>query len=128
MPSSSDTPCQSDGSPSMPIARSSQSRPPPKRIGGINGAFTVNWGANRHCLVADGRRFADAMSFTGVLGWFQPARQVVGLVNGLNRVLHEVGIPLTVLPGMEVDLEFRLIRKEGNGGILCYGHKGVPVG
>jgi uncharacterized OB-fold protein len=35
--------------------------------------------------------------------------------------------PSTVLPGMEVSLEFRLIRKEGNSGILCYGHKGVPV-
>ena len=34
--------------------------------------------------------------------------------------------PSTVLPGMEVDLEFRLIRKEGKSGILCYGHKGVP--
>ncbi|NNM07343.1 MAG: Zn-ribbon domain-containing OB-fold protein [Gemmatimonadetes bacterium] len=34
--------------------------------------------------------------------------------------------PSTVLPGMELDLEFRLIRKEGNSGILCYGHKGVP--
>jgi len=35
--------------------------------------------------------------------------------------------PSTVLPGMEVDLEFRLIRKEGKSGILCYGHKGVPA-
>jgi uncharacterized OB-fold protein len=35
--------------------------------------------------------------------------------------------PSTVLPGMELDLEFRLIRKEGNSGILCYGHKGVPA-
>jgi uncharacterized OB-fold protein len=34
--------------------------------------------------------------------------------------------PSTVLPGMEVKLEFRLIRKEGRSGILCYGHKGVP--
>ncbi len=34
--------------------------------------------------------------------------------------------PSTVLPGMEVNLEFRLIRKEGGSGILCYGHKGVP--
>ena len=34
--------------------------------------------------------------------------------------------PSTVGPGLEVDLEFRLIRKEGNSGILCYGHKGVP--
>ncbi len=35
--------------------------------------------------------------------------------------------PATVLPGMEVSLEFRLIRKEGHSGIRCYGHKGVPV-
>ena len=34
--------------------------------------------------------------------------------------------PTTVGPGMEVSLEFRLIRKEGHGGILCYGHKAVP--
>ncbi len=34
--------------------------------------------------------------------------------------------PGTVGPGMEVSLEFRLIRREGQGGILCYGHKAVP--
>ncbi len=36
--------------------------------------------------------------------------------------------PDTVLPGMEIDLEFRRIRREGNAGILCYGHKAVPAG
>jgi uncharacterized OB-fold protein len=35
--------------------------------------------------------------------------------------------PKAVAPGMEVALEFRLIRKEGHHGILCYGHKAVPV-
>jgi scaffold protein (connect acetoacetyl-CoA thiolase and HMG-CoA synthase) len=35
--------------------------------------------------------------------------------------------PEQVLPGMEVSLEFRLVRKEGHGGIRCYGHKAVPV-
>jgi len=35
--------------------------------------------------------------------------------------------PSAVEPGMEVSLEFRLIRREGASGILCYGHKGVPV-
>ena len=34
--------------------------------------------------------------------------------------------PSSVMPGTEVSLEFRLIRKEGQSGILCYGHKGVP--
>ena len=36
--------------------------------------------------------------------------------------------PEAVLPGMNVALEFRLIRKEGHGGIRCYGHKAVPAG
>lgn len=36
--------------------------------------------------------------------------------------------PESVVAGTEVTLEFRLIRKEGHGGILCYGHKAVPVG
>ena len=36
--------------------------------------------------------------------------------------------PGSVLPGMEVSLEFRRIRKEGHSGILCYGHKAVPTG
>jgi len=31
-----------------------------------------------------------------------------------------------VRPGLAVSLEFRLIRQEGHGGILCYGHKAVP--
>jgi uncharacterized OB-fold protein len=35
--------------------------------------------------------------------------------------------PAAVAPGMEVALEFRCIRKEGHGGILCYGYKGVPT-
>jgi len=30
-------------------------------------------------------------------------------------------------PGTDVALEFRLIRKEGQSGILCYGYKAVPV-
>ena len=35
--------------------------------------------------------------------------------------------PSTVGPGTDVGLEFRLIRKEGRSGILCYGYKGVPL-
>jgi hypothetical protein len=35
--------------------------------------------------------------------------------------------PATVLPGTEVTLVFRKIRREGHGGILCYGFKGVPA-
>ena len=36
--------------------------------------------------------------------------------------------PSTVQSGMEVSLEFRKLRCEGKSGILCYGHKAVPVG
>jgi uncharacterized OB-fold protein len=35
--------------------------------------------------------------------------------------------PNAVHTGMDVNLEFRCIRKEGKGGILCYGHKAVPA-
>lgn len=34
--------------------------------------------------------------------------------------------PADVAPGMKVSLEFRRIRREGHGGILCYGIKAVP--
>jgi len=34
---------------------------------------------------------------------------------------------IEVVPGMEVALEFRRIQREGRSGILCYGHKAVPV-
>ena len=34
--------------------------------------------------------------------------------------------PGDVVPDLEVTLEFRLIRKEGHSGILCYGHKAIP--
>ncbi len=35
--------------------------------------------------------------------------------------------PASVEAGMMVALEFRLIRREGKGGILCYGYKAVPA-
>ena len=35
--------------------------------------------------------------------------------------------PASVEPGTEVTLVFRRIRKEGHGGILCYGFKAVPA-
>ena len=35
--------------------------------------------------------------------------------------------PAEVLPGMDVEFEFRKIRKEGSGGILCYGYKAIPA-
>ena len=35
--------------------------------------------------------------------------------------------PEEVKPGLEIALEFRRIQREGHGGILCYGHKAVPV-
>ncbi len=34
--------------------------------------------------------------------------------------------PQQVRPGMDVRFEFRCIRKEDHGGILCYGYKAVP--
>jgi uncharacterized OB-fold protein len=35
--------------------------------------------------------------------------------------------PEDVQPGLDVSLVFRRIRREGHGGIICYGHKAVPA-
>jgi uncharacterized OB-fold protein len=35
--------------------------------------------------------------------------------------------PDEVRPGLDVSLVFRRIRREGHGGIICYGHKAVPA-
>ena len=35
--------------------------------------------------------------------------------------------PASIVPGTEVELEFRKIRSESHHGILCYGYKGVPA-
>lgn len=57
------------------------------------------------------------------------AMAVVETPEGARLMVQVVDCdPAEVKPGTEVTLEFRLIRKEGHGGILCYGHKGVPVG
>jgi uncharacterized OB-fold protein len=56
------------------------------------------------------------------------AMAVVETPEGARLMVQVVDCdPATVRPGTEVSLEFRLIRREGHGGILCYGHKGVPV-
>jgi uncharacterized OB-fold protein len=54
---------------------------------------------------------------------------VVETPEGARLMLQVVDCePADVVPGTEVTLEFRLIRREGHGGILCYGYKGVPAG
>ena len=53
---------------------------------------------------------------------------VVETPEGARMMLQVVDCdPASVEVGMAVALEFRLIRKEGRGGILCYGHKAVPA-
>lgn len=56
------------------------------------------------------------------------ALAVVETPEGARMMLQVVDCdPADVHTGMDVALEFRLIRKEGKGGILCYGHKAVPA-
>ena len=53
---------------------------------------------------------------------------IVKLDEGISIMAQVVDCdPKKVLPGMEVGLEFRLLKREGHSGILCYGHKGVPI-
>lgn len=57
------------------------------------------------------------------------AMAIVETPEGARLMTQVVDCKLgSVLPGMEVSLEFRRIRREGHSGILCYGHKAVPAG
>lgn len=56
------------------------------------------------------------------------AMAVVESPEGARYMIQVVDCdPSEVVPGFEVELEFRKIREEGQSGILCYGHKAVPV-
>ncbi len=56
------------------------------------------------------------------------ALAVVETPEGARMMVQVVDCdPASVEAGMMVALEFRLIRKEGKGGILCYGYKAVPA-
>jgi hypothetical protein len=50
------------------------------KVGSASCACTVNSRANGRCVLVEGRRFADAMSFTSLFGWYAPSRQLIGLV------------------------------------------------
>lgn len=56
------------------------------------------------------------------------AMAIVETPEGARMMVQVVDCdPESVEAGMPVALEFRLIRKEGESGILCYGHKAVPA-
>jgi hypothetical protein len=69
--------------------------------------------------------------FVGPDDFAMQAPYVVALVETPERARLMVQVvdcePAAIQPGTAVTLEFRRIRKEGHGGILCYGHKAVPA-
>ncbi len=86
------------------------------KLGGVSCACTVNSRANGRCVLLEGRRFADAISFTSLFGWYAPSRQVIGLI------VFENGESLLVRAGVRSESDrFAL---EGNAvGIL----RGKPI-
>jgi len=50
------------------------------RIGNRSGNCVVNWAANGRCLLVEGRRFVDAVAFTGLVGWYGRSKQLFGVV------------------------------------------------
>ena len=61
------------------------------KIGRVDGACTVNSRAGGHCVLVEGRKFADAISFTSLLGWYAPKQQIIGLLvfeNGESLLLR----------------------------------------
>ncbi len=83
-------------------------------------------------LSREGKVVTSTVVNVGPDDFLMHAPYAVALVETPERARLMVQVvdcdPTDVAAGMEVSLEFRLIRKEGHGGILCYGHKAVPVG
>ena len=53
---------------------------------------------------------------------------IVEVDGGVRLMAQLVDVPLEeIKTGMPVRLEFRKIYEEGKAGIICYGHKAVPV-
>ncbi len=50
------------------------------KVGGTSYACNVNSRANGRCVVLEGRRFSDAISFTSLFGWYAPSQQAIGLI------------------------------------------------
>ena len=64
-------------------------------------------------------------------GFVAEAPYAVGIVkldDGVRVTAQIVDVPLDELDiGQRVRIEFRLVQKEGEAGILCYGYKFVPA-
>jgi hypothetical protein len=98
------------------------------RIGQLSSACTVNRRANGRGVVVEGRRFSDAVSFTSLLGWYAPSRQVVGLVifeHGESLLLRATvrgeadkltaeGDAVGIVQGRGVKVTFTMTRGEGS--------------
>ena len=97
------------------------------RIGSSFGACNAGWGANKRCLLIDGRRLGDAVSFTACVGWHERTRQVLAVIyfeDGDSLVIRGGGDPLSATPwsslegdvsgslrGVPVDFRFVAARK-----------------
>ena len=104
---------------------------------------TVYFPPRRVCAECAGREFTDVvLSNKGKVETFtiikvapdefsDLAPYAVGLVelDGGVRIMTQVVDcdPETIEIGMPVELEFRLIRAEGEAGVLFYGYKAVPA-
>ena len=66
------------------------------KIGKVDGACTVNSRANGRCVIVEGRKFGDAISYTSLFGWYAPKQQIIGLIvfeNGESLLVRaKVGV------------------------------------
>ena len=89
---------------------------------------TVYFPPRRVCAECAGREFTDVvLSNKGKVETFTIIK-VAPDDDGVRIMTQVVDCdPETIEIGMPVELEFRLIRAEGEAGVLFYGYKAVPA-
>ena len=81
----------------------------------------------REAAAAAGSRVAIMIDTRGIeIRTGRLRNNIADLHRGSTFVLRTDCEPGDVGPGTEVTLEFRRVRREGRGGILCYGIKAIP--
>ncbi len=87
--------------------------------------------AEPHTLADTGKVLTYTIINTGPEEYADSTPYAIGIIELADgaRITAQIAdvIPDEVKTGMEVKVEFRLLRKEGDEGLLCYGYKVVPV-
>ena len=111
------------------------------KVGNVAAVCNAKGRANGRAVIVEGRRFADAISFTSLLGWYAPRQQIVGLFvfeNGESLLLRATirredekltaeGDVIGVLRGKEVKATCEATRGSGAWSVKVLSGDDEPI-